>query len=98
VLEARPDLAKAFRDATLKGLVYALDHPAEIADLILARYNTQSLVDLRSGRRPRRRNSGGAKHACPGRPLRGLACGVAGMGSGQFRVGFGLSFAGVGQY
>jgi ABC-type nitrate/sulfonate/bicarbonate transport system substrate-binding protein len=37
VVEARPDLAKAFRDATLKGLVYALDHPAEIADVILAR-------------------------------------------------------------
>jgi PAS domain S-box-containing protein len=34
--------AKAFRDATLKGFVYALDHPTELADLILARYNTQN--------------------------------------------------------
>ena len=38
---ARPDTVKAFRDATMKGLVYALEHPQELADLILARYNTQ---------------------------------------------------------
>ncbi len=37
-----PDTVRAFRDATLKGLVYALAHPAEVADLILARYNTQN--------------------------------------------------------
>jgi diguanylate cyclase (GGDEF)-like protein/PAS domain S-box-containing protein len=42
VLNARPNLVKAFREATLKGLVYALDHPKEITDLILQRYNTQA--------------------------------------------------------
>lgn len=41
VVESRPETVKAFRAATLKGLVYALDHPEEIADLILARYNSQ---------------------------------------------------------
>ena len=37
----RPNVTKSMREATLKGLIYALDHPEEIADLILARYNTQ---------------------------------------------------------
>jgi diguanylate cyclase (GGDEF)-like protein/PAS domain S-box-containing protein len=37
----RPEIVKAFRAATLKGLVHALDHPEEITDLILARYNSQ---------------------------------------------------------
>jgi PAS domain S-box-containing protein len=37
----RPKAVAAFREATLKGLVYALDHTEEITDLILARYNTQ---------------------------------------------------------
>lgn len=41
LVAGRPDTVKAFRDATLKGLVYALEHPHELADLILARYNTQ---------------------------------------------------------
>jgi len=41
VLKARPDTVKAFRGATLKGMVYALDHPDELAALILDRYNTQ---------------------------------------------------------
>jgi diguanylate cyclase (GGDEF)-like protein/PAS domain S-box-containing protein len=41
VVESRPETVKTFRAATLKGLVYALDHPEEIADLILARYNSQ---------------------------------------------------------
>ncbi|MBI4743000.1 MAG: ABC transporter substrate-binding protein [Betaproteobacteria bacterium] len=41
VLEARPDAVKAFRGATLKGMVYALDHPGELAAIILDRYNTQ---------------------------------------------------------
>ncbi len=40
-LDAHPETVRAFRDATLKGLVYALAHPEELADLILARYNTQ---------------------------------------------------------
>jgi PAS domain S-box-containing protein len=41
VIKARPDMVKAFRQATLKGLVYALDHPDELVALILERYNTQ---------------------------------------------------------
>ena len=40
-LRSRPHVVKAFREATLKGLVYALDHPDELTDLILARYNSQ---------------------------------------------------------
>lgn len=38
----RPEVVRAFRNATLKGLVYALDHVDEIAQLIVDRYNTQS--------------------------------------------------------
>ncbi len=41
VIRGRPDVVKAFRQATLKGLVYALDHPDELVTLILERYNTQ---------------------------------------------------------
>ena len=41
LLAERPETVKAFRAATLRGLVYALDHPDEVADLILARYNSQ---------------------------------------------------------
>jgi diguanylate cyclase (GGDEF)-like protein len=41
-LNARPALVKAFREATLKGLVYSLDHPERIADLILKKYDTQN--------------------------------------------------------
>jgi len=41
VIKARPDVVRAFREATLKGMVYALDHPGEITDLIIAEYNTQ---------------------------------------------------------
>jgi diguanylate cyclase (GGDEF)-like protein/PAS domain S-box-containing protein len=37
----RAETVKAFRAATLRGLVHALDHPDEVADLILARYNSQ---------------------------------------------------------
>lgn len=36
-----PDTAEAFRAATLKGLAYALEHPDEIVQLILDKYNTQ---------------------------------------------------------
>ena len=36
-----PESVKAFREATLKGLTYSLEHPGEISDLILQRYNTQ---------------------------------------------------------
>ena len=42
MVEGRPDTVKAFRDATLKGLVYAQEHPDELADLIHDRYNTQN--------------------------------------------------------
>ncbi len=41
LLEAQPAMVRAFRSATLKGLDYALDHPQELVNLILARYNTQ---------------------------------------------------------
>lgn len=33
-----PERVAAFRDASLRGWRYAMDHPAEIADLILAKY------------------------------------------------------------
>ncbi len=48
-LGQRPERVRAFREATLKGLVYALDHADEIAQLIVERYNTQgkSLEHLR---------------------------------------------------
>lgn len=48
-LGKRPELVRTFREATLKGLVYALDHSDEIAQLIIERYNTQgkSLEHLR---------------------------------------------------
>lgn len=41
LIAERPDTVKAFRAATLKGLVHALDHPEEVVDLIIARYNSQ---------------------------------------------------------
>lgn len=37
--EGRPALVAAFREATLRGWRHALDHKAEAADLILARYS-----------------------------------------------------------
>jgi diguanylate cyclase (GGDEF)-like protein/PAS domain S-box-containing protein len=37
----KPAMVTAFRAATLRGWQYALDHPSEIIDLILARYNSQ---------------------------------------------------------
>lgn len=42
LLRKRPEVVRAFREATLKGLVYAQMHPAAVTDLILARYNTQN--------------------------------------------------------
>lgn len=36
-----PKLVRAFRAATLKGWAYAAEHPAEVVDMILAKYNTQ---------------------------------------------------------
>ncbi len=39
--KTRPEIVASFRDATLKGWQYALDHPEEMIDLILTHYNTQ---------------------------------------------------------
>ena len=38
-LRERPEQVKRFLDAALKGWRYALDHPAEVVDLILAKYS-----------------------------------------------------------
>ncbi len=40
-LEEHPQRVKAFRAASMKGWKYAMQHPEEIADLILARYGTR---------------------------------------------------------
>ena len=37
-----PDRIKKFRDASIKGWKYALDHPDEIIEIILEKYNTQN--------------------------------------------------------
>lgn len=42
LLESQPALVQAFLAATLKGLDYALDHPQELVDLIVTKYNTQN--------------------------------------------------------
>ena len=39
LIETRPELAEAFRQATLRGWRYALEHKVETADLILTRYS-----------------------------------------------------------
>ena len=41
VIRKRPAVVEAFRKATLRGLVYALENPEALADLILTRYDTQ---------------------------------------------------------
>lgn len=41
LLKGKPGLVKAFREASLRGWQYALEHPDEIIDLILDRYNTE---------------------------------------------------------
>lgn len=41
LLEKSPELVEKFRQATLQGLRYAMDHPESMVDLILTRYNTQ---------------------------------------------------------
>ena len=38
-LEKNPQQVKAFVDASIKGWLYAMDHPEEIADLILRKYS-----------------------------------------------------------
>jgi len=40
-LALKPGMVDAFRQATLQGMVYALDHPEELVELILEHYNTQ---------------------------------------------------------
>ena len=42
LIAENPKMVAAFREATLKGWAYAIEHPAEIVDLILARYNSQN--------------------------------------------------------
>jgi PAS domain S-box-containing protein len=42
-IAAAPARAEAFRDASLKGWNYALNHMDELIDLILEKYNTQNL-------------------------------------------------------
>ncbi len=37
-LKARPEQVKAFREASMKGWKYAMQHPEELADLIISRY------------------------------------------------------------
>ncbi len=40
--DKKPAVVRAFRDASNKGWSYALDHPGEIIDLILEKYNSQN--------------------------------------------------------
>ncbi|MEO8005186.1 MAG: ABC transporter substrate-binding protein [Betaproteobacteria bacterium] len=42
---AHPDEVAAFRDASLRGWQYAMDHPGEVADLIIARYSQRKNRD-----------------------------------------------------
>lgn len=42
LLASQPGMGRAFRAATLKGLDYALDHPEELVDLILAKEHRPS--------------------------------------------------------
>lgn len=42
VIQADAAVVSAFKEATLKGLAYALEHPDVITDLILNSYNTQA--------------------------------------------------------
>jgi diguanylate cyclase (GGDEF)-like protein len=45
-LKAHPERARAFREASLRGWQYAMQHPEEIADLIIARYSRQHPRDF----------------------------------------------------
>ncbi len=40
-VSSQPTVVTAFKEATLKGLVYSLAHPDGVTELILAQYNTQ---------------------------------------------------------
>ncbi|HEX4348716.1 MAG TPA: ABC transporter substrate-binding protein [Vicinamibacterales bacterium] len=44
-LRSHPDRVKRFLDASLKGWRYALDHPVDIVDLILAKYSQRHTRD-----------------------------------------------------
>ena len=46
-LRERPDVAKAFLAATSKGYEYAIEHPQEAAELLIAGDSTGSLADAR---------------------------------------------------
>ena len=45
-LRTHPERARAFREASMRGWQYAMQHPEEIADLILARYSRQNPRDF----------------------------------------------------
>jgi diguanylate cyclase (GGDEF)-like protein/PAS domain S-box-containing protein len=38
LVRQKPQLVRAFREASIRGWRYAMDHPTEVADMILARY------------------------------------------------------------
>ncbi|MDN2659936.1 diguanylate cyclase [Neptunomonas sp. CHC150] len=42
MIEQQPDIVKSFRDASLQGWKYALEHPAEIVSLIHKEYRTRN--------------------------------------------------------
>ena len=42
LIEESPKLVEDFRAATMKGWAYAVEHPEEVVDIILAKYNSQS--------------------------------------------------------
>ncbi len=44
MIKERPDIVEAFREASIKGWEYALNHHEEIIKLILEKYNTQELT------------------------------------------------------
>lgn len=45
LLDQQPERVKAFRDASLRGWTYAMQHPQEIADLIIARHGKRKSRD-----------------------------------------------------
>ncbi|WP_423898779.1 ABC transporter substrate-binding protein [Candidatus Pelagadaptatus aseana] len=42
LIETRPELVQKFREASFKGWQYAINHPDEIVDIILLKYNSQN--------------------------------------------------------
>jgi ABC-type nitrate/sulfonate/bicarbonate transport system substrate-binding protein len=49
-IKGSPERVRAFRAAAIKGWQYALAHPEDIADLILAKYSRQPVASLHSNR------------------------------------------------